>query len=464
MAINAAMAALLAAFVFIDYWREIAERMNEKHVALHEEAQMLLPAIANLRPRGPEAVQEHVDIVCGQMREAHSPGHHIAVEMDGMIIQALSHHRASPEIFQAMRRAAESPGFRTVFRGEGLVVGTGHQDGISVYVAEDLSSIRRAAQRRILPRLARIAAVGLAVAAVVNLVFLQVAARPIRQLVRTVDQIAQGQLGVETGPFGSVEFDRLAEAVNSMSQSLAKDERHRRHQMEKAREIQHRLLPQDVAIPGVTFSHLYQPAEEVAGDYFDALSLPDGSWFFYVADVTGHGVPAAMTAVMLKTLFLHAAEQYLQVEQILDLVNRRFMEVSLEGDFATVLLVRWLPDCRSIEYASAGHESGWLLSDGTPSELPSTGPLLGVLENASWVSQRRSIRPGDRLLMVTDGVTEARNPEGELFGRARLKQLILDLQDVPIHETSGAIDAHLLSYRQNVAAGDDITAVVLEFG
>lgn len=464
VAVNAAIAMLFVVFLAFDYRREIAERVAEKHVALEEEAKTLLPAVSRIRPQGIQAVQAYVDEVCGQMQEAFSPGHHIAVLLGGTSLQAVAHHRASPEILQAMQAAAQSPTHRAKCGDEELAVGSTRQGDLVVYVSEYLTSIRHTARSQILWRLARIVLLAVVAAVVINLVFLRLAAKPLGQLVDTVHRIGEGELGARTGPFSSAEFADLANAVNSMSLSLAEAERHRRHEMARARQIQEQLLPQETDFPAFAVAHLYQPAEQVAGDYYDIVGLSDGSWLVCIADVTGHGVPAALSAVMIKAFLLHATEHHTDPSQILAFINHRLATVCPTQNLASMFLARFDPQAMILEYASAGHEIGFLLqTDGALRELPATGLPLAVQEEGIWETESLRVGIGDRLLLVTDGVTEAFSPEGELFGRKRLAHEVAQCRHTPIHEVVRRIDAALTAHRQGKTPADDVTVAVVEF-
>jgi sigma-B regulation protein RsbU (phosphoserine phosphatase) len=465
VAINVAMAVLSCVFLIVDYHREISQRVEEKHVALEEEARTLAAAVSRIRPQGIEATKEYINDVCGQMQEATSPGHHIAVRLDQTVLQAVAHRRASPEIFQAMERAAESPAHRAVFGEEELVVGTARRGDLTVYISEYLSNIRRAAHEQIVRRLPRILLLVAVLAVVVNVVFLRVVARPLGKLVETVEQIAQGRLGVQTGPLGSKEFTYLAGAVNSMSRSLAATDQHRRREMARARRIQEQLMPHEVHIPGLTVVELYQPAEEVAGDYYDVLPLAGGSWLLCISDVAGHGVPAAMSAMMLKAFLLHATEHHTTLVQILQFVNGRLCALWGTENLASMFLARYEPEAMVLEYASAGHETGLLLTaTGSLRELRSTGLMLSVLEDASWTSESLTVNAGDRLLLVTDGVTEAFNPQEELFGRQALADVFIDSRGVPLADMVRRLDQALTAHRTGREPTDDATVLAVEFG
>jgi hypothetical protein len=105
-AANTAIVLLLGVFLILDYRQEIVGRVAEKHTALEEETKTLLPAVLRIRLHGDQAVQRYIDDVCGRMQDSSSPGHHIAVQMNATVLQAVAHHRASTAIFEAMRQAA----------------------------------------------------------------------------------------------------------------------------------------------------------------------------------------------------------------------------------------------------------------------------------------------------------------------------------------------------------------------
>ena len=108
-AVNGTLMIIVAVFLAYDYQREFAARMSLKQIALEEEAKTLLPGVQQARHQGTDSVQEYVDAVCERMQDTDSPGHHIAVQLNGRTLQATAHHRASQEILRAMRQAARAP-------------------------------------------------------------------------------------------------------------------------------------------------------------------------------------------------------------------------------------------------------------------------------------------------------------------------------------------------------------------
>lgn len=464
LAINLPLAVLLSLFLAYDYARELSQRLEEKRIALDEEAKTLLPAITQIGQRDTDLVQGYIDTVCGQMQDADSPGHHIAVELSGETLQAVAHHRASSEILQAMRTAAQSSSHRAAFRETELVVGSYREDGVTVYVSETLKNLHASVMGDILRRLGGIVALGLVAALVVNAVLIRVVSRPLDRLVQTVQAIGAGEVGAEAGAFSTAELEYLATEINMMSRSLAGADRDRRSQMAKARDIQLNLLPNSIKSSVMTVGQIFEPADDVGGDYYDILSLGSEEWLLCVADVAGHGVPAAMTASMLKALLLEAAEQCTAPAEMLHFINRHFTAVNLPGEFVTMVLVKMSPKSGCLTYASAGHEPGWLLQNGEAQRLDSTGMILGVDIATSWDDVTIDVVAGDRLLLVTDGVTETRRQDGVMFGRQRVTDLLSEHRQASVGWVCGRLGAALKAFRNGSPQADDVTVLMVEVG
>ena len=456
LAVNVVLGLGLLLGLALDYQYAVAERLRDKHVALTEEAATVLPAVLALQAQGPDAVREYIEAVCAPMHSTVSPGHHIIVEFPQRVLQARAHGRASPSMLRAVRQAAS--GAR-----DDLVVGRAAAAGVTVYVSESLADLRASLRMTLIWRLLVILGIGIAAAVAINLLLRRIVSRPLRDLVGTLRTIGGGELGTRAPAFRTEELGFLAREISAMSGSLAQADRHRRWQMDKARQIQDHLHPREPKVPGLQVAVAHEPADEVAGDYFDFLMLPDGSWLLCVADVVGHGTPAAMGAAILKAMLLAAAETAIQPGDILARVNRRFCQVSLPQDFATMLLMRWNPQDGTMTYASAGHDPGLLLPPtGDIQTLDSTGTVLGVSPEEHWTTQRHDLTPGTRLLMVTDGVAEAQNDDGVHFGRARIAQTLKEKRGQPIDATLSCLWDRLAQHRDGAPIQDDTTAVVVE--
>lgn len=463
LSVNGILILVAIMFLTYDYQRGVMSRVADKRIALDEEAKTLTPAISLMQPHGRESIQQYVDAVCGRMRDSQSPGHHIVVECGADVIQSSAHHRASPEMLQAVRRAAAQRNAGAADGREELIVGIYSQGDTTVYVSETRENIRRAVVGDVILRLVGLILLAGVATAVVDYMLWRVVWRPIKRLVATMQEIGRGNLGVQVEEFRSRELHYLAGEINAMSASLAIADREHQRQMAKASEIQQSLLPKDVEIKGLRLFSLFLPAEDVAGDYYDVIALPDGTHIVCIADVTGHGVPAALNAMMLKVLLVEACERHSDPANILAFINRRLTGVCRTDNFVTMFLVRFNSQQMIMQYANAGHETGLLLPrEGNVMELTATGMVLGIMVDQSWGTRTITIRPGDRLLLATDGVTEAMDSRGQLFGRKRLLEDFESSRDLKTNEAIQAIGNAVAEHCKQSTFSDDITLLIFE--
>jgi len=463
VAVNAPLTIALAVLLTLDYQREMRDAIAQKHVNLDEEAMMIYRGMYYLgQYERPEAIQRYIDSICGHMQESESPGHHIAVRWRGGLMQAQLGPRSSRDILQTMQRAAESSDYLASLGNETLVVGRFSGRGVDVYVSEYTTNIRHAIRQNILYHLASLAVLAVAAAMIVNLVLWRIVTRPMRKLSSAVARVAAGDYGVPPDGFHSRELKELSDAIQTMSESLSDNERQRRAQMTQARRIQENLLPRAMEIPGLDIARLFSPAEAVAGDYYDLIRLSDGTWLVCVADVSGHGIPAALGSVILKTVLLSAAEHQSDPGRILRYVNQR-LAVLLPDQFASMFLGSWNPAALRFSYASAGHEPGLLVfREGGARPLAATGPLLGIDDATSWETETVELRPGERVLLTTDGVAEAASPDSRLFGRERLADIVASCACLSPEETVMAIRGAILEHQAGDRPTDDLTILLIE--
>jgi serine phosphatase RsbU (regulator of sigma subunit) len=462
LSVNGVLAAVTMIALFLDYQNGLRWQIRQKQAALAEEARTILYAVQHFRkPRLREA-GEYIDAVCASMRQDQSPGHHIALRIDGQTLQALAHGRASPEMLSALETAA-APDNQAQLAGETLVVGQAEQAGEVVYVAVYLSAVRRAVRGAVLWRLAAVACLAGLTTGIVNLLLLRLVARPVGRLVGALRLIGEGRLGLQTQAYTTSELASLSEAINAMSRALAESERERSAQRAKARRVQEHLLPDLSAIQGAQVVYAYHPAEDVGGDYFDITQRPDQTLVFCIADVTGHGIAAALEAAVLKAFFLEAVEQDPAPARILEHLNGRFSAIVLPGDFATILVGRWILGSGRLEYASAGHEPAYLVrSSGNADILGATGLPLGAVPNPTWEARVIPTGSGDRLFLLTDGLPEARAPNGEMFGRQRVADLLAGRSAGLVADQMTEVERAIIAYRAGQPATDDITVVAIE--
>jgi sigma-B regulation protein RsbU (phosphoserine phosphatase) len=191
-----------------------------------------------------------------------------------------------------------------------------------------------------------------------------------------------------------------------------------------ARRIQIAALPRaNPNLAGLEVAAVYTPASDVAGDFYDFLELENGCLGVFIADVSGHGVPAALVASMLKIALATQNENAASPARVLANLNALFCG-RLERQFITAAYVHIDPVAGTLVVASAGHPPPILRHDGASEEIIADGVVLGRFRDARYDEVTRPFVPGDTLVLYTDGVTETVNRNAEMWGDERLRTTI----------------------------------------
>jgi sigma-B regulation protein RsbU (phosphoserine phosphatase) len=239
-------------------------------------------------------------------------------------------------------------------------------------------------------------------------------------------------------------------------------------ELEIARRIQSSTLPQSVpTLTGLQIAARYVPMSAVAGDFYDFLCIDEKRVGILIADVTGHGVPAALIASMLKVAFAgqgaHAHDPTLVLTGLNRALCGKFEEHFVTAAYLFVDLEKSL-----LRYSAAAHPPLMLASGaaGNVREIEENGLMLGMFPDAVYSSVEIHVGPGDRCLLYTDGILEANNAAGEEFGKSRCKEFLQTQRDIPAaHFADALLDriAGFSGYNSARAQEDDITLLVLEF-
>lgn len=453
----------LLAFLAFLYHHELRRRLQDRYQSLHAEAAALVDGVQELRGQGLPEVQEYINATCRLMQSVTgSPNHYIVVRLGRAVLQSGNGVTGAGGFYQAVRQAATSSSHEVLSGRRRIMVAAENLGDVHLYVGEDVAGIQRRIRNQILLWLAAIAVLGLVITAVVSMVLIRLVTRPLQRLVAAVQRIGQGHLDADIPNIrSSREMAFLATAIHTMSKALAEGRRQDQQRIEKARRIQQHLQPQ-VPIGMDRIAIGYQPAAVVGGDYFDFRMLSDGVILACVADVSGHGVPAAMGAAMLKTLFLAAAAQSTDPGHVLTQMNATFTQVALDEDFASIIVVRLDPGRHTLEYASAGHETCYLLrAAGAGEPLYSTDGLMGLTAVARWQSKTVPMNSGDRVVLVTDGLSEAMSPEGRLFGRRQVHDVLTANIKDPLDAIAPRLLAAVELWSQGRLPTDDMTILAI---
>jgi hypothetical protein len=200
-----------------------------------------------------------------------------------------------------------------------------------------------------------------------------------------------------------------------------------RDELEVARELQRELLPSgELEVPGCTVRHTYRTANEVGGDYYNFLTLPDGRVALVIGDASGHGIAAGLLMAIAEATLQLALDLDPAPQRVADLLNRSLCRTGGRRAFMSFFVGILTPETGDMEYICAGHPYPLLRrQDGTLEELGEGGFPLGVSPRTAPRLQHTRIEPGDQLVLYTDGLPEAVRADGEAFGFERLKALVL---------------------------------------
>ena len=235
-------------------------------------------------------------------------------------------------------------------------------------------------------------------------------------------------------------------------------------QLAYAGDVQRRMIPAEPpAHPKVEIGAVYRPTFEVGGDFYDLITLPEGNLGIGIADVSGKGVPASLLMASLRSALRVYAHFTYDVDRIMVEVNQHMGRDTRSGEFVTAFYGVLTPDGRRLPYCNAGHDPPMLLRNGRIQYLESGGIVLGIDQEAAYERGLLETRPGDLLMLYTDGVVEAMNFADEQFGRRRLEESLRRYADQPAERVARNILWDLRRFRGLADRTDDVTLVVLKF-
>jgi sigma-B regulation protein RsbU (phosphoserine phosphatase) len=220
---------------------------------------------------------------------------------------------------------------------------------------------------------------------------------------------------------------RRSAIENSRTQNEIASQLHRRErEIEEARAIQIGFLPKEIPqIPGYEIAGAWQPARIVGGDYYDVFAFGEDTLGLCIADVAGKGMPAALLMSNLQAAVRGLASASLSPEILCERLNSLICRSIASDRFITFFYAHLDGRSRKLCYANAGHNAPIIAHcDGTHDRLDQGGGVLGIFQSQNYVMGTHTLAPGDRVLLFTDGVTEACSLDGDEFGDARLIRLL----------------------------------------
>lgn len=281
-----------------------------------------------------------------------------------------------------------------------------------------------------------------------------------------IQKAEEGTLGICVVCHGHVDDELLQmdyTACVCLDHFSPEERRQLESELELSQIVQRGLLPQSIpAIDGLEVAAFSRPAQIVGGDYFDFLQFKDGAHGFVMADVSGHGVASGMLMSSLQTAFHTLVPEATEPAEILERINRLYVHNINFTTFITAFFARYDPLSRQLIYASAGHNPAILYREAEDciQHLARTGAALGLIDGSGVETDSVELVPGDRLLLYTDGVTEAMNERGEQFGVDRLGEVLRQNRHLSSDRLIQTIRAVLTTFSGDVPA-DDVTLVAI---
>ena len=239
------------------------------------------------------------------------------------------------------------------------------------------------------------------------------------------------------------------------------------HELEIARRIQSSILPRALpSVRGLRMAARYVPADAVAGDFYDLVAPDENHLCVLVADVSGHGIGAALIASMLKIAFASQRDILADPGRVLAGMNRALCD-KLESNFVTAACVFLDLESGSLRYAAAGHPPMFLCRKDDPviREFGDNGPILGPFPDTVFPVATAALQADDRIILYTDGVIEARDNSGSFFEGAGFKRFIQDQRSLSPESFADALLDHLSALTGQTsrnAFDDDLTLMILD--
>jgi sigma-B regulation protein RsbU (phosphoserine phosphatase) len=234
-----------------------------------------------------------------------------------------------------------------------------------------------------------------------------------------------------------------------------------RKELEIAQRIQSSILPSSFPVSkSFRVAARYCPMSSVAGDFYDFILAKDHEAGLFIADVSGHGVPAALIASMVKLAATTHRADAENPSSLLDGMNATLCG-NTHNQFVTAAYVYLNAATQELRYSAAAHPPMLLLREGEIIEITENGLMLAAFSFATYATLTQSIRPGDRLVLYTDGLLEATNKHEEEFGCLRLHALVLETANLPQAEAVDRIIASI--QRWSPTQVDDLTLLVCDY-
>ncbi len=240
-----------------------------------------------------------------------------------------------------------------------------------------------------------------------------------------------------------------------------------KRELEMAKKIQEAIIPKIFPESNkIDIAAHYEFMEELGGDYYDVISLENNKLALLIVDVSGHGTPSALITAMAKMTFYNNAKKNLSTSQVMNLVNSEifealgdFIEYFLTAFYAIIDLENW-----TLEYTNAGHNGGYLLKQNTNNLifLRTKTTCIGLMKELNSNQESTKLHQGDKLILFTDGLPEAKDKEDHLLGRKKFEEIILEHKNLSANNLIKKIIHKLDDFVGSTPPQDDKTILIAD--
>jgi sigma-B regulation protein RsbU (phosphoserine phosphatase) len=244
---------------------------------------------------------------------------------------------------------------------------------------------------------------------------------------------------------------------------VSENERRMDREMKIAREIQHRLMPEEIpSVSPLSIAVTFKPVAHLGGDLYDFIEFDDGRLAIVVGDVTGKGAPAALYAALSSGIIRTRATRKYPPAQMLQLVNRTLYERPIESQYCALTYAVYDPKTRRITIANSGLPYPLLVREGNAKFLDLAGIPVGLFPETTYQELELQLETNDVLVFYSDGLVEARNESNEDFGLKRLAQVVQEHSSMTADEIIRTVNASVDSFAGRVPNHDDRTLMVVK--
>lgn len=314
----------------------------------------------------------------------------------------------------------------------------------------------------------------IAIGVLANVLLRRMVVRRIDDTNSSLEKITHGDLNERVTSRDTMEFDSLSSGINStvvaLKETIDEVEHRNAQDLATAKAIQEDALPTDFpAFPDIDKFDIYasmKTAKEVGGDFYDFFEIEGTTKIgFIMADVSGKGIPAALFMMASKTQLRNHMQGGLKVDEAVNAANHQLCIGNDAGMFVTALVCVLDYETGHVEYVNAGHNPPLLCHGGTWAwKKETSGMPLGLFDGIPYDKLELDLTKDDTFYLYTDGVTEAMNVEGELFGEDRLEETLSHYSDANPRSIGVGVRRALTDFTHDAEQSDDITMLALKYG